>query len=258
MALMQEQDIGKMSKAKMEKVIPRLVTAVQTSYFNLGGLIRRVRDEGLFADWEGVEYASYDEWCEEILKFKMRKAQHLVRIYDAVVDLAPGDKLMQRLLDLGWTKVDQILRLARTKEELSEWTGIAEECSQRELAGKVRFELAQQGTGNEDDNILKAADPSVLKRFRLTADQSEHVEKTLEIIKRRFPSATDGEALSMMALAYAAKNVADDEGGLLVELSYLIDGLEKAYGVKLKVAKDGAGKAAATKRKKKTKKKKSA
>ena len=62
----------------------------------------------------------------------------------------------------------------------------------------------------------------------------------------------------MMALAYAAKNVADDEGGLLVELSYLIDGLEKAYGVKLKVAKDGAGKAAATKRRKKTKKKKSA
>jgi hypothetical protein len=239
-----------MDRKVMEKRIHEFVDSIQTSYFNLGALLLRVREEGLFVSWEGTEYETFEGWCEEVLKFHIRKAQHLITIYKGVTDLNPPGMVMRRLLNLGWVKVGQILRVATTLPQLLKWIKIAEGLSLRELQGKVNFELAQSGD-TPDEEAIATADASVLRRFRLTEAQNEHLDKALDILSKRFPSQADGERLDMMVMAFMSSHVRDDEGGLAVELGYLISGLEKAYGVKLKVGQMTAAPDKGTKKLKK-------
>jgi hypothetical protein len=248
--LLNQSDVTSMTAKTMAHAVRKFVVEIQTSYFNLGAVLSRVRDEGLFVDWEGVEYSEFAEWCEEVLKFRMRKAQHLIAIYKAITDLGPGPKLKQRLVDLGWVKVGQIIRVADTLTKLKKWVKIAEKISLRELQGKIRFEVETESGGDLDEQAANIAAQQVTRRFSLTEDQNALLDKALDVLSKRFPNQNAGEHLSMIVLGYMAAHVKDQEGGVDLELEYLIQHLERIYGVRLQVA----GKKAKPAKKKKKKK----
>jgi hypothetical protein len=252
MSLFNALAVDKMSPAMLQTKIPQLVTRIQTSYYNLGGLIQRVRDEGLFVNWAGYEYASFEAWCDDILKFRMRKAQHLITIYKTLREMAPKQKTMDRLVALGWVKVGQILRVAETKKQMLKWLKVAEGLSLRELQGKVSFAVSKKDSTGDD--VLDVVDEkTVSRKFAFNKNQSEHLDKVLDLMHQRYPTSTDGELLDMMAVNYMATHVRDDEGGLAVELNNILVQIEAAYGVKLKVTKSGAKKASPGKKKAKKK-----
>jgi len=253
-SLLESQDVQAMGPKAMARAVRGCVASIHTSYYNLGALLLRVRDEGLFVNWDGVEYEFFDEWCEEVLKFRSRKAQHLITIHKKIVDLEPPSVYKRRLLDLGWAKVSQVLRIVSTVPQLKKWVKKAEGMTLRELTSKVKYE-AQEGKGKTDDDVaISMVENTVNRRFKLNESQAETVDKALDILTKRFPSQSDGERLNMMALAYLSAHVRDDEGGAVIELGYLIDQLEKIYGVKLKVVQ-GSRKATPKALKKKKKKK---
>lgn len=252
MDVLSQEALGKITKKKMRQVIPDLVENITTSYFNLGGMILRVRSEGIFSTWGDEEYESFETWCEEVLKFGLRKAQYLSSIYEGVLTINPKPILRERLLRLGWVKVGQILRIADSKKSLREWVAIAEELTLRQLQDKIRWAL-KGGTDDGGDELeadLAEMEQTITRKFQLTEKQNTQFDSALEIIRKRFPTATMGEMISMLATNYMAMNVKDDEGGISVELSNVIDNLEAVYGVKLAVQ------TAATQAKKKKKKKK--
>jgi len=241
--LISDEKIASMSKEGVQAAVPAMVEEIQTSYYNLGGLICRVRDEGLFADWKGVEFQTFGDWCEEILTFHLRKAQYLAFIHSTIHFMAPDEDLMARLVALGWVKVGLILRIAKDLKALKAWVKLAEGLSLRELAGKVRFELHQakeEAAQDADEKPEKAQAPGIVRKFKLTEDQDAHFNKVMDIIGKRFPTTSDGEKVTMLATTYLSAHVRDDEGGLVVELAYLIERIEQEFGVKLKVIKEGA------------------
>lgn len=233
--LLDNSAVVKMGVKEMAAKVDEYVENLHTSYFNLGALLLRVRDEGMHVDWDGTEYEHFDEWCEEVLKFKSRKAQHLISIYKAILDIGPPPLVRDRLLRLGWVKVGQILRVAKTLDELKAWIKIAESLSLRELQSKASFEKLPEDDGDLGTETAK----SLTRKFSVTEDQNAVVDKALNVLQHRFPSETDGAKLTMMCLAYLSSHVADSEGGLAVELSYLIKGIEQAFGVKLKIIPQG-------------------
>lgn len=226
-----------MSTSAMAQNVRKFVETLQTSYFNLGGLLQRVRDEGLFVDWEEYEYDSFETWCDDVLKFRMRKAQHLITIYKSVNDLQPPKPIMQKLLEMGWVKVGQILRIADTLPKLVKWVKKADGLSLRELQGKINYALEHAGGKTVDDEALALADETTLRKFRMTETESESLDKAMDILSKRFPSETDGARLNMMVLAFMSGHVEDEKGGFAVELGYLLTNIERTYGVKLKVTK---------------------
>ena len=245
--------VNGMGKHKLAKRIYTCVESIQTSYYNLGALLDRVRNEGLFVQWEGVEYETFEEWCEEVLKFRSRKAQHLISIYKKILDINPSEKLKKALLDLGWAKAGQILRVADTVKELKDWVKRAQEMTLRELISAVKFDTAQGAGNTEEEQIQSIAEGLVTRKFRVSESQNQTLDKALDILTRRFPAQSDGERLNMMTLAFLSAHVDDGEGGMAVELGYILNGLEQAYGVRLKVMQKGAKKAG-TKKVKKMKK----
>lgn len=233
--LLENSAVVAMGAKEMVDRVRECVDSLHTSYFNLGAILLRVRDEGLHIDWDGEEYEHFDEWCEEVLQFKSRKAQHLITIYKAILDINPPPLVRERLLRLGWVKVGQILRVAKTLGDLKDWIKLAEGLSLRELQSKVNFEKLPEDDGDLGTDAAK----SITRKFSVTEDQNTIVDKAMNALQHRFPSETDGAKLTMVCLAYLSSHVADAEGGLAVELSYLIRGIESAFGVRLKIVPQG-------------------
>lgn len=234
--LLDSEHVAAMGIETMAQKVDEYVASLHESYFNLGALLFRVRDEGLYVDWGGTEYEYFDEWCEEVLKFKMRKAQHLISIYKAIQDINPPTIIRDRLLRLGWVKVGQILRVADTLNELKKWIKIAEGLSLRELQSKVNFAKSDEDEGMELD---EGSPKSITRKFSVTDEQNATLDKALDTLQKRYPSETDGARLTMICLAYLSAHVRDDEGGPAIELSYLIAGLERTYNIKLKIVPQG-------------------
>lgn len=236
MDVLTQEKLGKISKAKMEAVIPDLVNNITTSYFNLGAMVHRVRGEGLFAQWNQSQFNSFEDWCEDILKFGLRKAQYLAMIYEGVTDIDPQPLLRARLLRLGWVKVGQILRIADSRKTMKEWVDLAEKMTLRQLQDKVRWALkGGKDDGDELEDDIAEIEQTISRKFQLTEKQNEHFDTAAAIIHKRFPTASGGEVLDMMATNYLAMNVRDDEGGIAVELNNVLENLEAVYGVKLRV-----------------------
>jgi hypothetical protein len=151
-------------------------------------------------------------------------------------------------------KVGQILRVADSKSSLKRWVGIAEEMTLRGLQDKIRW-ASKSGKGDdeleEDDQELEN---TITRKVEMNEKQNKHFDKAVAIMKKRFPNASMGEIMDMLAMNYMSTNVRDDEGGIVVELDYILQGLEEVFGVSLSVK--GRKKSSAKPVKKKKKKKK--
>ena len=230
-----QDTLATLPKKKMVEIIPNLVENITTAYFNLGAMVHRVRGEGLFVQWGEKDFHSFEDWCETVLKFGLRKAQYLATIYEGVTDLDPKPILRGRLLQLGWAKVGQILRVADSRKSLREWVEVAEAMTLRQLQDKIRWALKG---GKEDEGVsddIAAVETTITRKFTLTEGQNAVLDGALEIISKRFPNASVGEMISMLAVNYKTMNLKDDEGGIAAELKNMIEEMESVYGVKLRV-----------------------
>jgi len=185
--------------------------------------------------------------------------------------------LFVRTLRQGWTKVALILREARTKDRLSWWldrcespwcpacgyisTEAAEECPDcgeplarplTESALKAEIAMALGGPDDEGDAgggdgtpppmpTTEIAKKTTRVEFPLTFENEDAMRlfiRALDVIKGRTDTESNGEAAARMAAAYFAACPTDEEGGLVMEVEVLLQIIESAYGVRLRVLPD--------------------
>jgi len=225
---------------------------LKEAYYELGGLIGRIRRDNLWEFWEGKRYKFFGDWCWAVLGFRERKAESLDRIFTVLNSISIDAATLKRYVQLGWSKLNHIVRVleAKSKDEdatekvVEKWAKKGETLGARSLEAEVRLALGEDPSEEDGDNPDVDVVPSKkeLPTITLTFDNKEdyrHVVKVMETIERRTKIENNGKIIGMMATAYLAQHVRDHEGGAAVELEYLIEAIERDYGVKLQVGKMG-------------------
>lgn len=123
--------------------------------YDLGRWLDRIIEEDAWADpeWPGAPEGGYpnstggfNDWCWQILGFRSRKAYYhrnnYVRLARLEAELKDPSSF-QRALAIGWTKLDHVLTVAHSLEDLRHWLDRVEKESLTENQLKVEVRLAK-------------------------------------------------------------------------------------------------------------------
>jgi len=178
-------------KGKVLARAAELVATVDENYFELGGLLLRIRDDSLH---EG--YESFAQYVSDVFGFEERKAEYLMSIYKHLVHKAiPWDVVKS----LGWSKLKELAPII-TEATAKEWVEKAEKLSVTELKAMLK---KGDGAGGKDP---KTTSDVVNLKFKLHKDQSELVQNAIAKAKGEAGTEHDNEALAAMAGIYLGGN----------------------------------------------------
>lgn len=224
------------------------------AYYDLGAEIARVIEDRMWQSWDGdVEYKTFNDWCWDVCGFKQRKASYIAKNYIALHAMNVADDSLYRALRLGWTKLAQVVRVARNEIDMLRWIDRIEDESMSEetLRAEVAIALAPavdaEGMGDPDTPAEAPAEASSSDRKRIikypltftNEDDLRIFVKALKLIRQRVNQEMSyGEAAALMATNYLGVAARDDEGGIAVELETLIQSIERTYNVRLQLTTD--------------------
>ena len=196
------------------------------------------------------KFSSVVDWGWTVLHFKQRKLAYFRSNYLKLSALSVTEATLARAYRIGWTKLVYLLDMCTSEAELVEWIDRVETQNLRDEDLKKTLALhhaksAQAclpgSTQTIDDASVEI--PAKLKRIRWGLmftkedDLNIFVEALKAVRKRLQTDVNYGEAAALMATSYLACLPRSDEGGVAVELEYLIEAIEKTWGVRLQVIK---------------------
>lgn len=230
--------IRRLSPEMVRTQVESLASDIHANNYALGGLILRVREEGLWKKWGKRTFLGFGDWCWAILGFRDRKAEELVKIYLNLQGLKVSGKVKRDLVNLGWTKLRFLTRVL-DDDNAEEWLGKATSLASRALEAEVRIATGDETKVDEAGDETKDQEAK-RKRIRLglefdDPDDYRFVVDAIATIERRTGESANGRIISMMASAYLAMHVRDDEGGMAIEVERMLQAIERDYGIKLKV-----------------------
>lgn len=213
---------------KDEEVLPKiksLLDVVDTNYLDIGRLLWRVNEKNLY---QLGNYESFDEYVENELGFKRRKAKYLVSIWKRL--RAELGVKKEKIEKVGWTKAKVILPVVN-EENVERWLDKAKVMSVPELAAEVA-----QARGKEEK---EKPEEDQYKTFtvRLAMPQYENVESALSLAQMKTNSDSRAHNLDMICLEYNAGAI----GGTPTDdnaLKRFMDTLRSHFGVTLLAFKD--------------------
>jgi len=239
--------------------IAQLLVARHRADYDIGRMIEECRMGRYWRWWswedkEGndrVGYPTFSDWCWAVLGFKRRKADMLRENFNNLspMDLDENGLTFSRAMRVGWSKLHQMLRVARDENTLIAWLAVVEEenLSYEELKAKVRWALAERDGSQEADGdgrtSVGGGDPDA------TDDQSiptrvhwpvvfesrtslDVVLKAHKAIQSRYDEEIGlGKAMAMLATFYLSKSVRDYEGGAAVDAEYMVQAFEEHFGL---------------------------
>jgi hypothetical protein len=160
----------------------------------------------------GERYKSFEEYCEEEFRCKIRKAQYLVKIHDVLVMgyKIPADELRE----LGWSKAKELASTdLLTSENAMEWVDRAKDLSWRKLVQVIeQEENARDGIEEEEpeEDEEEGGDEEEEKMsslsFKLYQEQKENVLVAIELAKKLIGSDKKGHLLDSICSEYIAAN----------------------------------------------------
>jgi len=197
-----------------------------------------------------VGYPRFGDWTWAVLGFKQRKAEMLRKNFNglAPMDLDERGPTFSRAMRVGWSKLHQLLRVARDENTLIAWLTLVEDdnLSYEELKAKVRWALAEsersaesEGAGraqtggdpdtNDDETAPTRVHWPVVFESRTALDV---VLKAHKAIQARYDEEIGlGKAMAMLATFYLSKSVRDYEGGAAVDAEYMVQAFEEHFGL---------------------------
>jgi hypothetical protein len=204
----QKTEIEKYDKQRVKQVRRDILTLknnIESSYFELAKLLYEVYENEYFKEW-GFE--DFEEYCHKELEFGERKGRYLVSVwYHLVIKNEFEDKELEKLKDIGWTKVRALIRVVN-KDNLDEWVKQATSMTAEELDLRTKQIVLEQTAGEEvEGEIVKE-----MKRFTcvLVDDQIKVVEKAFEIAEKIAKSDKRGHLLSLICLDFLSTRVGED------------------------------------------------
>jgi hypothetical protein len=238
--------------------IAQLLVARHRADYDIGRMIEECRAGRYWRWWtwtdkEGndrVGYPSFSDWTWAVLGFKRRKADMLRENFNNLspMDLDEQGPTFSRAMRIGWSKLHQVLRVARDESTLLSWLAVVEEekLSFEEVKAKVGWALAESAesagsesegssvVGGDPDTTDDPAPPTrvhwpVVFESRTALDV---VLKAHKAIQSRYDEEIGlGKAMAMLATFYLSKSARDYEGGAPVDAEYMVQAFEEQFGL---------------------------
>ena len=202
-----------------------------------GELLWEINQNKYWSEWDFTDpatgeerkYASFEEYLVNELGSEKRKAKYLISIYQKFcIDL---DLPVDTLRGLEWSKAKELVSVIN-QENASELLDACRSKSLREIQDMVRAMRGKPAVGNSSGN----SDPeSVVKRFVLSKEEGENVDNALKVARGMANTESDNVALNLICAEFVATSVGEGFDGATAKLDNILQTLEGAFGVKLKI-----------------------
>ena len=210
----------------------------------VGEALFEVMKNGYWKDWkfnskEGERsFASWEEYLENEMHMKKRKAAYLVDIYDTfIVRLGVPQ---EQISDLEWSKVKEITKIVNE----TNWKDVVDKIRPLSVTETQAFvenynRVLPAPTTNTSTNTTPApATGEKFQTFKLNVSegQNETIRNALSIAKTITKSDKDNYCMELICAEYIAIYVGNPEVDHYVNrLEVHIKKLEEVFGVKIKV-----------------------
>ncbi len=247
----QHETLLNLTPEDVAKRITKIKNVGNTIAFELGVLIKRVRDEQLWKNWETVEYPSFAEWVFKVLGKNVRTAQYYIEVNEKLNKLKLDDEWMRKAIQLGWVKLLQILKVAETTKQFKMWYAKALNQGERSLKADVKqaqIVLASENP-DSDNNIMIGADGeetlaamsdeekkaiSVDVQFH-KVEEWEHFNKAMEVAEKVCGTQHNGKLIDHISTYYLAHSNTQLQGGLLMDVNDILLALVENHNLPLAV-----------------------
>ena len=201
-----------------------------------GELLYEVTRNKYWREWNVTEdgisrkYESFEEYVEQELGFKRRKAYDLIDIYRTfIVDLKlPVDKLKE----ISWSKARLVTKIVND-ENVEDVLKEIEPMTVREVKTMVKEK-------RKDDPTLKSTTYSddedfVRIQLMLAPAQAENLHHALETASKISGSEKPSNNIDLICTDFLSSTAATGVEGALIKLDAAKSALERAFGVKLEI-----------------------
>lgn len=233
----------------------QLLVDKHRSDYRLGAALHRIREERLHNRWPRDDqrqpgYDNFGEFCDRELGYSASqanmKASNYIKLQ--VIRLDENGVTFARCMRLGWSKLNCLLRVASTEENLVAWLNDIEGKGLSEAQLRQRIALAQaaldsnptgdpsDADGEDDDAPPTTAGYVTYKVMFESQSALDTFTRAVDIVRARFGGDVGmGRVIEMIALQYIATVPSQAEGGAAAEVENLIRMVESAYGLRLGV-----------------------
>ena len=165
------------------------------TYFDLGIVLKEIRDEGLYREFG---YEDLEEYSQKRHGFKYRKAAYLIAIVENCEKVGLSKKDVR---GIEWSKMACLPQL--TDENRGEWLSKAKEMTVEELKKEAREERG-------DDEI----EEKKFLSFSLSAGQKDLIDRALDLAAKLTGSDVKSYHLEVMAQEFVGTYESMDEAAL--------------------------------------------
>jgi len=222
------------------KRIGKIKDVGNTIAFELGILLKRVRDEQMWKLWDGQEYPSFAEWVFKVIGKNIRSAQYYITVNEKLAALKLDDDWMRKAIQLGWVKLHEILKVADNKTEFKKWYIKALNQGERTLKADVRAAQANLPPGEQKPDLDYDEDgkevPTIPFTFQFqNSDEWEHFNKALELAEQVTGDKKNSKCLDHIATYYMAHASTHIEGGTVMDVQDILLALKETYSLELAI-----------------------
>lgn len=174
---------GKERAIALDEKVEDLKNAIFDSYFDLGLVLKELRDEGLYREFG---YDDLEDYAQQRHGFKYRKAAYLIAI---VENCEKASLQKEDVRGIEWSKMACLPQL--TDKNRKKWLKKANKMTVEELKNEVKKDRG--GTESEEKIFIS---------FSLSASQKEVVDRALDLAAKLTDSNVKSYHLEVLAMEF--------------------------------------------------------
>lgn len=204
-----------------------LVNRAEETEFTLGGVLAHIQREGIHQKLGYAGKRGFEDYIEQELGVKYRKARYLINIYEYFTQLGIDET---RLGSIGWSKAKELVGVA-TKENFDDLVQFAQDNTRDALIEHIRTEYVDAGEEGEQARVKR----TILK-FALFEDQANTVTRALDAAKAQQGSDNADAALEFICAEWSLMSQNNE-----TTIEEQIELLQARFGVQLQIVQPGEG-----------------
>lgn len=208
-----------------------------------GEMLFEVAANGYYKDWENPEtgdpYKTFEEYTETELSMKKSKAHYLKKIYRVfVVDL---DLDLEQLRNLEWSKAKELTEVITKSnaKELIDKIGTMSVRQVKDLVNAMKGKTVvgvPDADGNETGTVtVSDTEEKIRIPFVCAPEQAENITSALKIAQSMTGSDVPSNNLDLICTDFQAGAVGGGLSAVANSLDRIVEDLQRAYGVTIKV-----------------------
>lgn len=205
-----------------------LVRRSDETEFTLGGVLAHIQREGIHQRLGFQGKRGFEDYIEQRLGLKYRKARYLINIYEYFTNLGIDET---RLSAMGWSKAKELVGKA-TLENFDDLVEYAEGHTREQLIEHLRTSYTDAGDGSDTGTSVK----QTRLTFALFADQASTVTRALDAAKQQAGSDDPNQALEHICAEWSLMNESQQ-----LTLDEALAAMEARYGVTLRQVHETGG-----------------